>query len=101
MLTIARGLMARPRLLLLDEPSLGLAPLIIADIFRILKKINADKGMTLLIVEQNVHVALQNADYAYVLQMGRVTVEGTAKELQENREVVASYLGTQAHAAAG
>ena len=101
MLTIARGLMARPRLLLLDEPSLGLAPLIIADIFRILKKINADKGMTLLIVEQNVHVALQNADYAYVLQMGRVTVEGTAKELQENREVVASYLGTQAPATDG
>ena len=101
MLTIARGLMARPRLLLLDEPSLGLAPLVIADIFRILREINAEKGTTLLVVEQNVHVALQNADYAYVLQLGRVTIEGTARELQENREVVASYLGTQAHAAAG
>jgi branched-chain amino acid transport system ATP-binding protein len=101
MLTIARGLMARPRLLLLDEPSLGLAPLVIADIFRVLREINADKGTTLLVVEQNVHVALQNADYAYVLQLGRVTVEGTARELQENREVVASYLGTQAHATAG
>lgn len=98
MLTIARGLMARPRLLLLDEPSLGLAPLVIADIFRILKEINSEKGTTLLVVEQNVHVALQNADYAYVLQLGRVTIEGTARELQENREVVASYLGTQAHA---
>ena len=101
MLTIARGLMARPRLLLLDEPSLGLAPLVIADIFRVLREINAEKGTTLLVVEQNVHVALQNADYAYVLQLGRVTIEGTARELQENREVVASYLGTQAHATAG
>ena len=101
MLTIARGLMARPRLLLLDEPSLGLAPLVIADIFRVLREINAKKGTTLLVVEQNVHVALQNADYAYVLQLGRVTIEGTARELQENREVVASYLGTQAHATAG
>jgi branched-chain amino acid transport system ATP-binding protein len=95
MLTIGRGLMARPQLLLLDEPSLGLAPLIMHDIFRILKKINTDQGMTMLIVEQNVHVALQSADYAYVLQLGRVTVEGPAGELQENREVVASYLGTQ------
>ena len=101
MLTIARGLMARPRLLLLDEPSLGLAPLVIADIFRILREINSEKGTTLLVVEQNVHVALQNADYAYVLQLGRVTIEGTARELQENREVVASYLGTQAHATEG
>ena len=101
MLTIARGLMARPRLLLLDEPSLGLAPMVIAEIFRVLREINAAKGTTLLVVEQNVHVALQNADYAYVLQLGRVTIEGTARELQENREVVASYLGTQAHATAG
>ena len=101
MLTIARGLMARPRLLLLDEPSLGLAPMVIAEIFRVLRAINSAKGTTLLVVEQNVHVALQNADYAYVLQLGRVTIEGTARELQENREVVASYLGTQAHATAG
>lgn len=95
MLTVGRGLMARPRLMLLDEPSLGLAPLVVLDIFRILKQINADQGTTLLIVEQNVHVALQNADYGYVLQLGRVRVKGTAQELQENREVVASYLGTQ------
>ena len=95
MLTIGRGLMARPRLLLLDEPSLGPAPLIVRDIFRVLKKVNAEQGTALLIVEQNVHVALQNADYAYVLQLGRVTVEGTAEELQENREVVSSYLGMQ------
>ena len=95
MLTIGRGLMARPRLLLLDEPSLGLAPLIVGDIFRVLKKVNTEQGMALLIVEQNVHVALQNADYAYVLQLGRITVEGTAGELRGNREVVASYLGMQ------
>ena len=95
MLTIGRGLMARPRLLLLDEPSLGLAPLIVGDIFRVLKKVNTEQGMALLIVEQNVHVALQNAGYAYVLQLGRITVEGTAGELLENREVVASYLGMQ------
>ena len=95
MLTIGRGLMARPRLLLLDEPSLGLAPLIVGDIFRVLKKVNTEQGMALLIVEQNVHVALQNADYAYVLQLGRITVEGTAGELRENREVLASYLGMQ------
>ena len=74
MLTIGRGLMARPRLLLLDEPSLGLAPLIVGDIFRVLKKVNTEQGMALLIVEQNVHVTLQNADYAYVLQLGRITV---------------------------
>jgi len=95
MLTIGRGLMARPRLLLLDEPSLGLAPLIVGDIFRVLKKVNTEQGMALLIVEQNVHVTLQNADYAYVLQLGRITVEGTAGELRGNREVVASYLGMQ------
>ncbi len=95
MLTIGRGLMARPRLLLLDEPSLGLAPLIVGNIFRVLKKVNTEQGMALLIVEQNVHVALQNAGYAYVLQLGRITVEGTAGELLENREVVASYLGMQ------
>ena len=95
MLAIGRGLMARPRLLLLDEPSLGLAPLIVADIFRVLKRINAEQGLTLLIVEQNVHIALQNADYGYVLQVGRVSVEGTAAELQENKEVVESYMGSQ------
>ncbi len=93
MLAIARGIMARPRLLLLDEPSLGLAPLIISDIFETLRKINQEFGMTLLVVEQNANVALKNAGYGYVLQVGRVAVEGVAADLRENKEVVESYMG--------
>jgi len=95
MLAIGRGLMARPRLLLLDEPSLGLAPIIIADIFATLRKINKEQGTTLLIVEQNAHVALKNANFGYVLQVGRVAVEGSAEELQRRKEVVESYMGVQ------
>ena len=94
MLAIGRGIMARPRLLLLDEPSLGLAPLIIADIFVTLQKINAEKGMTLLIVEQNANVALKNAAYGYVLQVGRIAVEGKSDELRQNKEVTESYMGS-------
>ncbi len=93
MLAIGRGIMARPRLLLLDEPSLGLAPLIIADIFATLRKINHEHGVTLLIVEQNANVALKNAGFGYVLQVGRVAVEGRSAELRENKEVIESYMG--------
>lgn len=95
MLAIGRGLMARPRLLLLDEPSLGLAPLIVADIFTTLRKINEEQGMTLLVVEQNAHVALKNSSFGYVLQVGRVALEGSAQELRENKEIIESYMGTQ------
>ena len=93
MLAIGRGLMASPRLLLLDEPSLGLAPIIVADIFKVLARINAEKGTTLLVVEQNVHIALKNASYGYVLQVGRVAVEGPCEELRQDREVIESYMG--------
>lgn len=95
MLSIGRGLMARPKLLLLDEPSLGLAPIIIADIFAILRKINKEQGTTLVIVEQNAHVALKNADFGYVLQVGRVVVEGSAEDLKRRKEVVESYMGVK------
>lgn len=95
MLAIARGLMARPRLLLLDEPSLGLAPIIVQQIFETLRRINQDTGTTLVIVEQNAHVALKNANFGYVLQIGRVAVAGESEELQQNREVVESYMGVQ------
>ncbi len=93
MLAIGRGIMARPKLLLLDEPSLGLAPLIISDIFATLRKINQEQGMTLLVVEQNANIALKNAGYGYVLQVGRIAVEGVASELRENKEVIESYMG--------
>ena len=93
MLAIGRGIMARPKLLLLDEPSLGLAPLIIADIFATLSKINQEHGVTLLVVEQNANVALKNAGFGYVLQVGRVAVEGRSAELRENKEVIESYMG--------
>ena len=93
MLAIGRGIMARPKLLLLDEPSLGLAPLIIADIFATLRKINHEHGVTLLVVEQNANVALKNSGFGYVLQVGRVAVEGRSAELRENKEVIESYMG--------
>ena len=85
--------MARPRLLLLDEPSLGLAPIIIADIFATLRKINEEKRMTMLVVEQNANIALKNSSFGYVLQVGRVAVEGVAGDLRQNKEVIESYMG--------
>nr|WP_321501091.1 ABC transporter ATP-binding protein [uncultured Dethiosulfovibrio sp.] len=96
MLAIGRALMSAPKVLLLDEPSLGLAPIVIKDIFRELKKINAG-GMTILLVEQNARQALMLSHRAYVIQTGRVIMEGPSSELITNPEVEAAYLGTTKH----
>jgi len=92
MLAVARGLMAKPKLLLLDEPSLGLAPLIVQNLFGTIRKIRST-GTTILLVEQNANMALSVADRGYVLETGSLTVEGTPKELLGNEEVRAAYLG--------
>ncbi len=92
MLAIARALMARPRLLLLDEPSLGLAPLIVKQIFSVIKDINKTQNMTILLVEQNAHHALRLAHRGYVMVNGRITLSGTGEELLTNPDVQAAYL---------
>ena len=99
MLAIARALMARPKLLLLDEPSLGLAPLYIKKIFQTIRELNRDHGMTILLVEQNAHHALRAAHRGYVLQHGQIILSGTGKELLASPEVRAAYL-EGGHAAA-
>lgn len=93
MLAIGRGLMARPQLLLLDEPSLGLAPKLVTEIFRIVETINSEDKTSILIVEQNARMALKIADYGYVLQVGKVVISGPSKELKEKDDVVRSYMG--------
>jgi branched-chain amino acid transport system ATP-binding protein len=93
MLALARAFMQRPRLLLLDEPSLGLAPLLVTEIFRIIRELNENEGLTVLVVEQNAHIALQLAQSAYVLEVGRVAVAGPSEELQQHESVRRSYLG--------
>jgi branched-chain amino acid transport system ATP-binding protein len=92
MLAIARGLMANPRLMLLDEPSMGLSPLLVEQIFTIIRDIN-DQGTSILLVEQNAQMALSIADHAYVLETGRVVLEGTGQELLHNEMVAEAYLG--------
>ena len=92
MLAIARALMAQPRLLLLDEPSMGLAPLLVQDIFRTLQELNK-RGLTILLVEQNVRQALKIADYAYVMETGQIGLSGSSSELQHDPRVVEAYLG--------
>lgn len=92
MLAVGRALMSKPKLLMMDEPSLGLAPLIVKDIFGIIKEIHRN-GMTILLIEQNAKAALEVADYGYVLETGGITLEGPGKELLNNDQVQAAYLG--------
>ena len=94
MLAVARALMSRPRLLLMDEPSLGLAPLIVEEIFRIVAELNAD-GVSIFLVEQNAHMALKVAHHFYLMEQGRVTFAGTPGELAEDEVVQRAYLGTR------
>ena len=93
MLAIGRALMGRPRLLLLDEPSFGLAPLVVKDIFKILRRINQEQGVSILLVEQNARLALELADTAYLLETGRVVLSGTAAEMKNTDAVRRAYLG--------
>ena len=93
MLAIGRALMAHHKLMLLDEPSLGLAPLLVQEIFGIVQRINKEKGTTILLVEQNANLTLQVADYAYIMENGRIVLEGTPDELKENADVREFYLG--------
>lgn len=93
MLAIGRALMAQPRLMMLDEPSLGLAPMLVQDIFHIIKRINEEQGTTILLVEQNANIALSIAHYAYIMENGRVVLDGKPDELRENADVREFYLG--------
>ena len=92
-LALARALMSRPRLLLLDEPSLGLAPLVVERLFEIVRKLNEEEGLAVLVVEQNATLALETAQSAYVLEVGRVAVSGPSEDLRRNESVRRSYLG--------
>jgi len=94
MLVMGRALMARPKLLLLDEPSLGLAPLLVKEIFQIVKRINGEQGTTIALVEQNANMALQIATYGYVMENGKIVMEDEANHLRENPDVKEFYLGT-------
>jgi branched-chain amino acid transport system ATP-binding protein len=93
MVVIGRALMAKPRLMLLDEPSLGLAPLLVQDIFSIIQRINQESGVSILLVEQNAHAALNIAHYGYVMETGRVVLDGPAEQLRRNADIKEFYLG--------
>ena len=92
MLAVGRALMSRPKLIMMDEPSLGLAPIVVQDIFKIIKTVN-EQGLTVLLIEQNANMALQTADYAYVLETGRITKSGTGAELLADESIKEAYLG--------
>jgi branched-chain amino acid transport system ATP-binding protein len=96
MLAISRALMSRPKVLLLDEPSLGLSPLLVKEIFTIIRRLNKEEGVSILLVEQNAKVALDTADYGYVLEVGRVVMHDTSEALMNSNEIRESYLGVHA-----
>lgn len=93
MLAVGRALMSKPKVLMMDEPSLGLAPLVVKDIFEIIKRVNKEQGMTVLLIEQNANAALKIADYGYVMETGNIGLEGTGDELLANERVKELYLG--------
>ena len=93
MLVIGRAIMAHPQILMLDEPSLGLAPLLVKEIFTIIREINKQEGVSVLIVEQNAHAALELADYGYVMENGRIVLDGPAAQMRENKDIKEFYLG--------
>ena len=93
MIAVARAMMAKPKMLLLDEPSMGLAPQLVAEIFHIVKDLNEKEGVSILLAEQNTNVALRNADYGYIIETGNVMLEGSAKDLLNNEKVKELYLG--------
>ena len=94
MLAVSRALMARPKMLMMDEPSLGLAPMLVKDIFTIIERVNREDGLPILLIEQNANFALKVADYGYVLETGTIQLEGTGEQLLQNEKVKELYLGT-------
>ena len=101
MLAMARALMGRPELLMLDEPSLGLSPLLVSQIFEIIRRINRERGVAILLVEQNAHIALQTADYGYVIEVGRNVMEGECVQLRQSADIQEFYLGQKNTGARG
>jgi branched-chain amino acid transport system ATP-binding protein len=93
MLSMGRGLVSQPKILLLDEPSLGLAPVLVLEIFRVIRQIHAEQGVTILLVEQNARKALGVADYGHILEVGKIALQDTAVSLKTNEHVQAAYLG--------
>ncbi len=98
MLAIGRAMMARPKMMLLDEPSMGLAPLLVQEVFAIIQRLNKDLGITMLLVEQNANMALSVADYGYIMESGKIVLDGTGAELADNEDVKEFYLGGGGHA---